>query len=72
MCRQDLVAVANNYGKKRDAAGKLPRGDVNADGIVNRKDLVLVAELVEVVIGVPAAPMLRQLRLRTWADVKQP
>lgn len=67
----DLRAILNNYGKKQNADGTLRRGDVNADGIVNRRDLALVAEIVEGIEGIPAAPMLRRLGLQTWGDMKR-
>ncbi len=58
----DIIEVAENYGKTIvDSAN--PRADVNKDGIVDIKDLIVIAEAVDTqaAVDVQAAPMLAQL-----------
>ena len=58
----DIIEVAENYGKTV-VDGANPRADVNKDGIVDIKDLIVIAEAVDsqATVDSQAAPMLAQL-----------
>ena len=61
----DLVFVASHFGKTV-VRGTHPNPDVNNDGLVNREDLLLVAEVLESEESAPAAPNLTTSNLQRW------